>query len=302
MTTEQPNKFQFIAESESRLDIALAKQYPEFSRNFWMERCKAGVVLVAGKKRPPAHLVKPGDSISLVEEPTLTQARTLAHLPELDIRYQDNDLLVLNKPAGIPSVTLSKDDPETLADRIVTLFPECLQAGEDLREAGLIHRLDTAASGLIIAARNRESWYKLRESLKAREVEKEYLVLVEWAPPEYERLELFLSAKGKKVRISPDEFTDAERTETKIKTESALSESTSLVRVSAPFAKRHQVRAVLSYLGNPLIGDTLYGSERSLSEFGVKEEFFLHCEKVVFPHPRSGERIEVVADDHAFKR
>lgn len=269
-----------------RLDLFLSREFSDYPRSSWMQVCRQGKVLVNGKCAKPGHSLRQGDGVELLQFPNQQEARRLI-TPTLPIVFSDEWLVVANKPRGMPSVTLSvESDPETVADNLATLFPECLTVSPDPREAGLVHRLDTGTSGLILAARSAAIWSELRKQLQEHEIEKEYLALVSGVVGEEITLSLFLSGVGKRVFVSELEKPGYSSITEKILPDRTLSEDSSIVKVIAPFAKRHQVRATLAHLGHPLVGDTLYGGVSS------SDGFKLLASRLRFGHPVSKQQMD----------
>lgn len=224
------------------------------------------------------------------------------------IVYQDADLIAVNKPAGMHSVDVSGGSEKTLAAWLRSKFPKIETASEKPGDGGLIQRLDSSTSGLILAAKNRPTWEKLRAQLLAGEIEKSYLALVEGLfPKKPTTTESFLgnpNRNAKKIRVYHENPGPKARA-LPARTEFILvldhqGPKVSLVRASAHVARRHQIRAHAADLGYPLVGDTLYGSSRPLSSLlpgadGILPEFILHAELVIVTHPKTGEIIELQA-------
>lgn len=278
-----------------RLDRYLHSSFPKFSRNTIAEQCRRGRVLVDGKRALPGYILAGGERIEISFSTVQARPEVAKAAPAPAIHYEDDYLLVIEKPRGMPSIVLAEDDLVTVADHLVNICSRCLFAGEDLREGGLVQRLDTFSSGLILAAKDRETWERLREELTRGNIKKSYLALVEGAFSGSLKKTLYLKASGKRVSVAEEPKEDYEETRSEIDGISSKAEKPSLVRVTAPLAKRHQVRAHLGYLGFPLVGDALYGATSNLGEFLGSDVpgFFLHAEWVEFKHPISGVTISL---------
>jgi RluA family pseudouridine synthase len=275
-----------VASTEERLDLFLVREFGESSRSAWVKAVRAKGVLVNGRPAKPGSLIRPGDTIEIYKPPRKERARTDVEVT-LQLVYHDEWIVVANKPRGMPSVTLdSESDPPTVADNLATLFPECLEASPDKREAGLVHRLDTGTAGLILAAKSEETWKKLRAHLMEHRIEKEYLALVSGVLNEELDVSLYLSGEGKRVFVSRTERPGYSLINERVIPFRKLESGETIVKVVAPFARRHQVRATLSALGYPLVGDTLYG--------GVSGEdgFKLLASRLKFIHPVTGELLD----------
>ncbi len=304
--TEERRKFVVPPGAPERLDRFLHRELSWLSRNFFADRCREGLVLINGKKSAPGELVRGGETLELLFEPQRITARPELGAASLALLgpplFEDEELLVIEKPRSIPSITLREDDSVTLADILSARDSRMLNAGEDPRESGLIQRLDTSSSGLIIAAKSRESWLALRWALNEGKIQKSYLALVEgMLVPAEQTVRLFLKAAGKRVSISATEQPEFQPTISTINPIWTDNRDCSIVEVRAPKAKRHQVRAHLAFLGHPLIGDELYGSTTQLpAEFG--SGFLLHASKLRFAHPVTGEMLSFESSHPYFQQ
>lgn len=217
--------------------------------------------------------------------------------------FEDEYLVVFDKPSGVHSVALQKGGGRSLADMILEFHPEFAAVSEKPEDAGLIQRLDYETSGVIIAAKTRETWIALREKLKAHEIAKEYLILVDEKLKEERTIASFLGSPkrhGKKVysyKEHPGKQVRAIYGETRFVPEKIF-ESCTLVRAFAESATRHQVRAHAAHMGYPLTGDSLYGSRTNLEMIigrGDLPAFFLHAEHSRFRHPVSDLSLDIAA-------
>ncbi|MGI6524622.1 MAG: RluA family pseudouridine synthase [Bdellovibrionota bacterium] len=225
---------------------------------------------------------------------------------KFEVLFEDDDLFVLNKQAAIHSVMLTDSDlDDSVAKYLNDTFPFLREVSDKVEDGALVHRLDFDTSGCLLGAKKRSVWLSLFEALKNGEIHKTYLALVEGRLITPRHLETFIGAKGrhsKKVQVVRDKRFD--------RTLPAVSDffplkfykesDTSLVLAKAPTARRHQIRAHLSYIGFPLIGDILYGSKRKF-EFSDKRSFFLHAKSLKFKHPVTGEGVIVEAPHKEFE-
>jgi len=299
-----------ILAEPTRVDKYLAGRFHELSRSLISTYCKKNLVaLKSGKKLAAGDVLRGGEEISVNFDICPIQASGQKVSGELAIKivFQDEYLVVIDKPSGMPSVTLTADDPVTVADSLLKFDPSLISVSEDRRESGLIHRLDTPSSGLMIAGRSNITWQLLREELKSGEIQKSYCCLVEGKTmySNYSLL-LFLGAKGKKVRVEQTPFLESTETTSKISTKWSgvfRGKELSILKVEAPFAKRHQVRAHLAFLGHPLVGDKLYGSKMKLTEVfkDSSQEFILHADQISFMHPIERKQIEFTSENELLK-
>ncbi len=288
----------------ARLDFFLSKEFELLSKRKAKSLCDEGKVRVNGRRSKSGSLLREDDTIELEE--ALVQVRARPELvdgqgPALEVLYEDDFFLAVNKPPQMSSVVLRGDDPLTLADHLAAISPETLSASSDPRESGLVQRLDFSTSGVIFAAKTREIWEKLHFMLLSGDVAKEYIALVE---NKLSSDELTVNAPlrsvdgGERMLTVADGDTEDEN----------LLDANSLIRRYAHEGKaplvlvrgngmrRHQVRTHLAHVASPLVGDSLYGAKRQLSEFGIKRDgFLLHASSIRFEHPVTHKTIEVTA-------
>lgn len=196
--------------------------------------------------------------------------------------YVDPWLVVVEKPAGQPSHPLRVEEAHTLAQALEARFPEMVGIGYGPREAGLVHRLDTGTSGLLLAARDAETFRHLRALLTAGAIEKHYRALCA-VPVATGSLTGWLDARGPRVKIAARALPHTRPIRLEVLACEGLGGFFEVV-VSVAHAGRHQVRAQLAATGAPLVGDVQYG--------GVKvaglEHHCLHASRLAFTHPITG--------------
>ena len=230
-----------------------------------------------------------------------------------DILYEDNSIIALNKPPQTYSVNKAKGNQNSLANWLSVNRPECLKASNG-RDCGLCHRLDKDTSGVIIAAKNSSSYSSLREQFSSNKIIKEYSLFVEGECKKAGLLTSYLYGRykrSKKVSVTDEQYADkykAKLCKLTINKSLYLSEDdiTSL-KITLITGFRHQIRAQLSTIGHPLIGDSLYGAKRALSSLSeiaftgrtAKERaFYLHASKIAFQHPEKNKKLEIIAKKH----
>jgi 23S rRNA pseudouridine1911/1915/1917 synthase len=296
-----------VDESEAglRVDAFLARRKLLPSSSAARRALAAGTVRVNGRVAKKGLHLQPGDAVDmsgdLAAEPVLVPAPHLA----LAVLYQDGDLVAIAKPAGLPAHPLRPGEGATLAAALVARFPECAEASPDPREGGLAHRLDVATSGVLLAARSREFWYRLREALADPSCEKRYLAEIHgrWPGPENRGQELVLPGprpasfvvtapigrqgrRGDRVRIAAGRAPLPARTElTLLETRGACA----LVEARLSRGRAHQVRAHLAYLGTPVHGDPIYGQAQ------VDSGLCLHAWRVSLLHPSTHRLLHIEA-------
>ncbi len=275
------------AEDEGlRLDAFLARRLTTFSRRERAALIAAQQVQVNG--RPAAK----GTSLHIHDRVTaqITAEPTPSPSLPIDILYADASLIIVNKPAGIPSVALRHTDTQTVANFLIAHFPDTTLAGPRRLEAGLVHRLDTGTSGVLIAARTPAAYAAVREQFRQRLVGKDYLALVEGQLPTPGCIALPLAPTerhGRRMRVvAPGQGQEALTAYTPVE---RFSQHT-LIHLSIKTGVRHQIRAHLAALGYPIVGDHLYGAA------AFAPRLCLHAAALTVRHPATGEVIRHTSD------
>ncbi|HXI55833.1 MAG TPA: RluA family pseudouridine synthase [Polyangia bacterium] len=222
----------------------------------------------------------------------------------LPVLYQDGDLVAVNKPAGVAAHPLRPDERGTAANGLVALFPECATASDDPREAGLGHRLDRDTSGVLLAARRRPVWPRLRAALGDAGCEKTYVAQVFGLPPEQGHFDGAIGRVGRHgARVSIDAgrnplpaHTEWQRLD-EVEADVDVDGSTALVRARLHAGRAHQVRAHLAAAGFPIVGDPIYGNEtsRAFSAGHGITGLRLHAESIRLRHPITDQTLVVSA-------
>ena len=263
-------------------------------RKLAKESLRHGHVLINGKRVRTGVKLVAGDHVSITTAIPRTDFFPIAN-PKLTIEVlaETEAWVALNKPSGMSSHPLREAEDDTVANFLAARWPDTLTAGEPPREAGLIHRLDGGTSGVIVAARTSTAFRALRKSLLAAKWQKRYLAVVEGVVEAelgaVRVIEKSINVAGKRVRVLEGQFNgvhlpnvrDARSEITLV----AINDRHSLLRVSAPRATRHQVRAHLASIGHPIVGDTQYGAVAPEKTAGERARFLLHAAEAVFPDP-----------------
>ena len=267
-----------------RLDKVVSRLFG-VSRGRAMDWISEGRVRIDGLRGPKSSQVGAGARIS-VQKPPPDQPTPQ---PDLAIRivHADAHVVVADKPAGMPSHPLKPGETGTAANALVGRFPELAQVGPHAREGGLVHRLDTDTSGLLLAARTEGSYAQLRAQFTARSIEKGYLALVAGELHAGGEIALPLAhdpQDPRKMRAASDaEYAEAhgarpaQTTFTPIERRGGFT----LVEVQISTGVMHQIRAHLASIGHPLAGDALYGGP----DVPLLSRHFLHAARLGFAHP-----------------
>ena len=249
-------------EAGQRLDRFLVRRCPELGRRAAASLIERGLVSVEGRRQSKGFTLRAGD---VVRAPLDFGFAPASELAPLDVRLERADLVVVEKPAGQPTAPLAPGESGTLAGALLARYPEMRGVGYREREPGIIHRLDTRTSGLVVAARSAVAFEVLRDALRAHRLDKRYLAIVENAGlPDEVRIDLPLAlepgSSGRVIAVAPD----LEGATPCLSVVRVLDRRGrfALVDVTASRAFRHQVRVHLSASGWPIAGDREYGGAR----------------------------------------
>jgi len=310
---EFPLTFAVPAEdSGQRLDQYLAAHIPAASRARMQQLIEQGDVLVNGAKPKASLRLRGGEEISIARPPQPPPLRAMAEEIPLEIVYEDNDLAVVNKPAGmmVHAGAGATDDARnrgTLVNALLHHFKDLSGIGGELRP-GIVHRLDRATSGLMVVAKNDEAHRRLARQFSARRIHKTYIALVHGWP------------KKDRGTIHSAISRDAQR-RTRMTTRrpggrDAVTHYLVSRKIDSPYGKfallelkietgrTHQIRVHMASLGHPVVGDSLYGAPAELRAQSNKPRAagmpatlvlgrnFLHSARLELAHPRSGKSLK----------
>ena len=266
-----------------RLDVFLAEHAG--SRSAAQQLIESGHVTVGGMARPKRHVVSAGELV-VVDPPPPPREDDVAPAP-FAVAYEDADLLVVDKPAGV----VVHPGHGHRVGTLVQALGDRVAGGEDPERPGIVHRLDRDTSGLLVVARTPAAHAALKQQIARREVTREYLALVEGRPSARAGLIDAPLGRDRRVRTRVSTDTDEPRpARTHFAVERALPEAT-LLRVTLETGRTHQIRAHLKAIGHPVCGDPEYGTPE---RFGLPRQF-LHAARLAFAHPRTGEPVDVAS-------
>ena len=281
-----------------RLDRFLTSVLPEHSRSQIQRLIREGQVHVVGRPAKVNQAVKAGQAISL-ELPEPVGAAPLPEALPLSILYQDQDVIVVDKPAGMVVHPAAGHASGTLVNALLHHVDDLSGIGGEKRP-GIVHRLDRGTSGLMVVAKHDKAHEELSRQFHDREIEKEYLALVWGVVVAGRRIDepigrdpanrKKMSARARRSREAVTRIVGAEQV--RILT---------LVQVAIHTGRTHQIRVHLSAIGHPIVGDPLYGGVRRRVPGDVRavarlERPFLHAARLVFKHPRDGRRMEFTSE------
>lgn len=280
-------------EAGRRLDVFLVDRVEHMTRAKARALIENGEVRINGRRAKKGVMLAAGDVVTIeaLPAPTDFEPKPNAELP-LTVLYEDASIVIVDKPAGVPTHPLRPEEDATIVSALVARYPEMLGVGYRKREPGILHRLDTDTSGTLLCARDAATFEALRIALREGRIQKTYAALVEGAVSAPRELHGALAPDprdARKVRLLDDPNTlepGARPAWTKLESAERMG-AFSLVQVLAPRAGRHQVRAHLAHEGAPLAGDLLYGGP---AVPGLTRHF-LHAATLEFDHPMTGKRV-----------
>ena len=283
-----------------RLDQALAELFADYSRSRLTAWIKSGDVLVDGVAAIPRQIVRGGEEITLRAEPV----QEVPMAPEsiaLDIRYEDTDLLVINKPAGLTVHPGAGQPSGTLQNALLHYDAKLAE----IPRAGIVHRLDKDTSGVMVVARSLRAHAALVQALQARDVHRQYLAVVYGTMIAGGSVDAPIGRHPRdRLRQAVVEGVAGKPAVTHYRVRERFRAHT-LVECRLESGRTHQIRVHMAHVRHPLVGDQLYGSGLKLPKGATPEltaalrEFkrqALHAQTLEFAHPVSGELVSVVAD------
>ncbi len=277
-----------IADGRERLDVFLARHMPHHSRTRLARLISEGGVLVDGVVGKPSLGLEPGMEVSL-EEPAPTAPHDLspADIP-LDVRYEDADLLIVNKPRGLAAHPASSLKEPSLVNALLARSHSLSTAGGDFRP-GIVHRLDKETTGLMVVAKNDAAHVRLAKQIESKAAERRYLAVVAGELEQDRFVVNAPMARDKRDRLKMAVDPQGKPAVTHIMRVARLAAGT-LVVARLETGRTHQIRVHLSAIGHPVLGDTLY-APREYSHGPMQ----LHAAYLSLRHPATGKRIAVYA-------
>jgi 23S rRNA pseudouridine1911/1915/1917 synthase len=302
--------------ASQRLDHFLVTQIPDISRARVQQLLREEKALLNGSTAKPSLKLRGGEQVTILGDPQPPPLRAIPEDIPLDIVYADDDLAVVNKPAGMmvhigAGATEDERNRGTLVNALLHRFRMLSAVGGEMRP-GIVHRLDKETSGLIIVAKNDVAHRKLAQQFSKREIKKRYVTLVHgW--PARDRGTI-------NTPISRDVVRRTRMTTRGSGGRSAITHYEVRERIDSPYGKfallnvrietgrTHQIRVHLSSVGHPVVGDALYGAPKELKPSSVKgartlskalpslitlDRNFLHAAAIEFKQPRSGDALKL---------
>lgn len=288
-------------EAGTRLDRLVAERCPELSRTRVQELIDEQLVQLNGQPAKGSQRVRAGDAIR-VEARQRPPMRAEAESIPLDILYEDDDVIAVNKPAGMTVHAGAGNHTGTLVNALLGRGQSLSESDDPLRP-GIVHRLDKETSGILLVAKNDYAHAKLAEAFRQRTVQKIYIALVEGEIKEQSgKIELPIARDpnrrtrmtARRAALLPN--SRPARTDWRVL---ARIGSTSLLEVKLHTGRTHQIRVHFSALRHPVLGDALYGASGQLhvghTTLPTLKRNFLHAAKLGFAQPRTGATIHLTA-------
>ena len=245
-----------------------------------------GKVLVDGVPRPKSHRLEGGEEVDLELPERRGSGLRAEPVADLRIAWEDEHLLVVDKPAGVVVHPSAGHEEGTV---VHGLLAHAIAGGEEPERPGIVHRLDRDTSGLLVVARSDEAHRRLQEAIRSRDVTREYLALVRGRPRSRRgRIEVPIGRdRHDATRISLDSATPREAV-TEFELVELLREH-ALLRIRLETGRTHQIRVHLAAIELPVSGDPVYGVAEDL---GLERQF-LHAARLAFEHPFTGEAVDL---------
>ena len=272
-----------------RIDKFLAASFNDLSRSFIQSLIEAEKITVNGEITDKSYKIAAGELLKIIIEEKESEIKAVEM--DLDIVYEDQDIIVLNKNADRVVHPAPGHHNDTLVNALLA-HVDNLSAINGVKRPGIVHRLDKDTSGILIAAKNDRSHKNLAEQFKKRRVEKYYYALIEGD---------LAYKKGKiEAPIGRDPHDRKKMAVRKRHSKRAVSrfkiieefKNYTLVEVKIETGRTHQIRVHFSYLGHPVVGDKKYGSKNELNA----ERQLLHAKKLIINHPVTGKKMEFEAE------
>jgi 23S rRNA pseudouridine1911/1915/1917 synthase len=282
-------------EASGRLDHYLKKRFPTLSRSRLQALIKDAVITVNYRPVKPGYRLRPEDQIRL-DIPSYESPKILAQAIPLDVVYEDDSVLMVNKPAGMVVHPAPGHYEGTLVNALLARDPNIFKSSAGMERPGIVHRLDKDTSGLLVVAKNASAHQALARQFKAHTIHRIYLTLV---------LGILKPAKGRiELAIGRDRWERKKISMRTTRPKAAVTEYRvieplrvgSLLEIKPLTGRTHQIRVHLASIKHPVLGDAVYGSRKAvrLGDFSIPRQM-LHARTLGFTHPATHQQMEFAA-------
>ena len=285
-------KFVVNAEQQNkRLDVFLSEKNTELSRSNIQRLIEEKKVLVNGKIEKPSYKVQENDVITQEKEKPKDIELKAQNIP-LEIIYEDNDIIAINKPKGLVVHPANGNPDGTLVNAIMAICKDSLSGIGGQIRPGIVHRLDKDTSGILIVAKNDKAHINLSNQIQNREVKKTYIALVRGIVKENEATIDMPIGRSTKDRKKMAVTSKGKNAITHIKVLNRFNEYT-LLQVNIETGRTHQIRVHLAEIGYPVVGDSVYSNGKN--KFGIQGQC-LHAKSLDFKHPITAKQMHLEAE------
>jgi len=285
-------------EAGMRLDMLLGTLEFIASRSAATRLIDDGLVLVDGSEAPKKHIVKPGERIE-IEVPPYDRGELIAEDIPLDIRMEDEHMIVLSKQAGLVVHPAQGNWTGTLVHALLA-HSDSLGSLQGEDRPGIVHRLDKDTSGLMMVAKSDTAQLALQEAIKIRSVDRRYLTLVHgWIAPDSGMIDAPLSRDPReRMRMAVSDSTSAKQSVTTFRVlerfeAGRFDDGFTLLECKLYTGRTHQIRVHMAYINHPCVGDPVYGQARLKADHGLERQF-LHSYRLDVEHRVTGEQMQFV--------
>ncbi|MBC8440105.1 MAG: RluA family pseudouridine synthase [Deltaproteobacteria bacterium] len=281
---------------DTRLDTVIATFSKACSRSLAVKLINNGTILVNNEKKKPGFKLKPNDIITGIIPDSDIDIPVLPENIHLDIEFEDDHIIVINKKPGMIVHPGPGNQTGTLVNALLFHEPKIKGVGQDPFRCGIVHRLDKDTSGLMVVGKTETALDFLQKEFKQRRVEKKYLVLVTGNLPEDQgeiNLPIGRHPVKRKIMSINHEHGKPARTCWKIKKQF---KSACLVEALLKTGRTHQIRVHFYAIDHPLIGDPIYQPRRYRKKKSIAPRQMLHSWQLAFRHPYSGKKMQFKAD------
>jgi 23S rRNA pseudouridine1911/1915/1917 synthase len=277
-------------QKKRRLDVCLAEGVENLSRSAAQRLVRAGAVSVNGEiEIRPSHTILPGADIRVEFPEPENESEMIASNQSFTVIYEDEHILVVDKPIGIPVHPGPGHNSDTLVNGLLFDFPEIREVGERERP-GIVHRIDRDTSGLMVVARTKAAYEKLSEMIRERQVRRVYTALVRGGTETDEGLIDAPLGRDPRNRQRQAIVEHGREARTRFRVLERLARTT-LMELVLETGRTHQIRIHLLSIGNPVVGDGMYG--RAARGPGGLSRQFLHASSLAFKHPITGDTLQL---------